>query len=170
MDLDRVIVRLRRNRSMFEHLLGDVEDGHALVRPEPGKWNLLEVVNHLLDEERLDFRARIDLLVRRPGEPWPPIDPEGWVVAHGYAERDYAESVSAFLGERDQSLAWLTALEEPDWSGSYAHAQFGDLRAGDLLASWLVHDYLHLRQIARIQASIVADLVPGFSPAYAGPW
>ena len=50
----------------------------ARWRPAPGQWSVLEVLNHLCDEEREDFRQRLDLLLHHPGEPWPPVDPETW--------------------------------------------------------------------------------------------
>jgi hypothetical protein len=79
------------------------------------------------------------------------------------------------LQEREASLAWLKALDAPDWDYK-AHASFGPnhetitLSAGDVLLSWVEHDYLHLRQmIELLHARNVKQAAP-YSLNYAGGW
>ena len=113
---------------------------------------------------------RVDYTLHTPGKPWPPIDPEGWVTEHEYQSHDLGESVSAFREERDKSLAWLRGLHGADWHATYEHPRFGNFQAGDVLASWVAHDLLHLRQIvSRLYQRVNATAEP-FSTAYAGPW
>jgi hypothetical protein len=140
-------------------------------RPEAGSWSALEVVNHLADEEREDFRTRLDTVLNLPGETPPAIDPEGWVVARGYNERDFDESLTRFLDERRRSLAWLGSLTAPDWSRAWAHPS-GDfsIRAGDLLVAWAAHDLLHLRQLVEIQYHRRAIDAAPYGVEYAGEW
>ena len=79
-----------------------------------GKWSTLEVVCHLYDEEREDFRQRLDIILHRPEAKWPPIDPVGWVSARKYNERDLAQSLAEFLArgarERAQGSRQARAL------------------------------------------------------------
>lgn len=142
----------------------------AVWRPEPGQWSLLEIACHLLDEEREDFRVRLDFTLHRLGEPWPVIDPTGWVQAHRYAEQDFPATMEAFTVERRRSLEWLRGLSRPDWDTAYTHPKLGVIRAGDLLASWCAHDVLHLRQMARWHWRRLQDTAGPFGTDYAGQW
>jgi hypothetical protein len=175
MKLELAIQRLRRNSQAFHSLLGGLGQDHhdkQVVRwtPAPGKWSLLQLVNHLADEEREDFKVRLDHVLHKPGVEWPSIDPEGWVESRDYAAQDYGPSLERFLAERQRSLEWLGTLSDPDWSASYNHPAFGTLRAGDLMASWVAHDHLHMRQaLGLMQGSLCAAVEP-YSTDYAGTW
>ena len=170
MNAPALIARLAAGRDAIPALVGGVTDEQARWRPAEGQWSLLEIVCHLLDEERDDFRARLDLTLRRPEEPWPPIDPPGWVTARRYAERELASQVSAWAAERDRSLAWLRGLRDPDWARAHVHPKFGPITAGDLLLSWVAHDQLHVRQIARRHFEHAAAIGTPHSTRYAGDW
>ena len=169
LDLNKIIDRMRANAGAVAALARAVGDEQMRWKPAPEAWSLLEVVNHLYDEEREDFRTRVDYVLHRPGEHAPPIDPEGWVTARAYNGRDPRESLDAFLREREASLEWLQSLREPNWDAEY-RADWGVLRAGDLLASWLAHDHLHLRQLNELHyACLLVQAVP-YAIEYAGDW
>ncbi len=169
MNLVYCINRLSGNASVFENLARDVTDEQARWKPSPEKWSILEVVNHLYDEERDDFRFRLDSILHHPDKRWPPIDPPGWAVEHKYNERELRESLDRFLGERRKSVEWLKELKEPRLENKYDHPQ-GVISAGDLLASWVAHDYLHVRQLARLHWQYLNSVSPPYQTAYAGEW
>jgi hypothetical protein len=169
MNLDFFIVRLSDNRQVFESLLRNVVDEQARWKPAPHKWSMLEVVNHLSDEEREDFRQRLDLTLHKPGQAWPQIAPEQWVAQRRYNERRLDESFANFLAEREKSLIWLNELSAPNWELSYERPT-GVLTAGDLLASWLAHDFLHIRQLARLHWQYVGVVASPSQTAYGGSW
>lgn len=168
-NLTYYIDRFSGNASVFENLARGVSDEQSRWKPSPDKWSLLEVVNHLYDEERDDFRFRLDSLLHRPEQKWPPIDPPGWAVARKYNERELNESLERFLAERRKSIQWLKELKEPRLENEYDHPQ-GRLSAGDLLASWLAHDFLHIRQMTRLHWQYLNSICTPFKTAYAGQW
>ena len=170
MDLASYASRLEAGAGAIEALVRGVDDAQARWKPAPEKWSIVEVVNHLYDEEREDFRQRLDFTLHRPGEPWPPVDPEGWVAARRYAERELRPSLDAFLEERRRSVEWLRGLESPDWTLAWEHPRAGRLTAGDLLASWIAHDLLHVRQLARLHYQYVESISRPHSVEYAGGW
>ncbi|MEM7306666.1 MAG: DinB family protein [Planctomycetota bacterium] len=162
--------RLARSARSIEGVLVGLSADEALWRPEPKRWSMLEVACHLLDEEREDFRLRLDYALHRPDEPFPPIDPEGWCEARGYRERELTPTLEAWRAERDDSLSWLRGLGEPDLAREHAAPWGGTIAAGDLLASWVAHDLLHLRQLLRLEFQrLEADAKP-FGLRYAGDW
>ena len=160
--------RLAATAFVLEEMITGVDDGQARWKPAPERWSILEVVNHLHDEEREDFRFRFRHLLERPDEPAPAIDPPRWAVERRYNEREIGPSLEAFLNERRYSLAWLETLVDPDLDR--ASAPSGGRRAGDLLASWVAHDLLHVKQIARLHYDYWAEQVKPYGVDYAGEW
>jgi hypothetical protein len=169
MHLDYFIGRLAKNRGVFESLVRYTSIEQARWKPSPDKWSILEVINHLYDEEREDFRQRIELVLDDPSKAWPPIDPRNWVITRAYNEKDLNTSLDNFLSEREKSLIWLKRLSAPNWKNQNEGPN-GLLSAGDLLASWLAHDFLHTRQLARLHWQYVGMIAVPYQTTYGGPW
>jgi hypothetical protein len=170
MNMQFFITRFRANAEAFERMLRGMDGEHATWTPEPGKWSVRDVVCHLVDEERFDFRVRLDYTLHKPGEAWPGFDPIAWVTEHDYAGKNLDEQLRVFLAERAKSIEWLGTLADPDLSMSYRHARLGVITAGSMLGSWLAHDYLHMRQISRLNYQYLAQWVAPHELNYAGPW
>jgi hypothetical protein len=107
MDFERLLQQMALNATRIEHLVTGVSPEQARWKPAPDSWSILEVINHLVDEEREDFRTRLRLLLFEPGAEWPRIDPVGWVTARAYNGRELEPSLQNYLAERRDSLAWL---------------------------------------------------------------
>ncbi len=147
MDANFIIAQLRANKHTFESMLADVYEAMARWQPGAGKWSILEVVCHLHDEEREDFRARVQhTLLNKKDQPHP-IDPTGWVMERMYFQQDFEKVRKDFLHEREESLQYLKGLQNPQWANAFEHPKWGPMEAGMFLSSWLAHDYLHMRQI-----------------------
>jgi hypothetical protein len=169
MEFEQQLAQMEQHAEAVRILVHGLSDEWARWKPDPESWSILEVVCHLCDEERLDFRPRLDITLHRPDETWAPIDPQGWVTQREYNRRDLAQMAEEFLAERGKSIAWLKALSAPDWNASY-QAPFGEIRAGDLLASWAAHDLLHLRQLVELHWAGQLEMAQPFGVRYAGDW
>jgi DinB family protein len=167
--LDLVRRELAQGAATIAALVAGVNPDEARQRPAPDAWSLLEVVCHLLDEEREDFRPRLDIVLHRPDDAWTPIDPAGWVTARRYNEHDLREALQGFVVERESSLSWLDGLVAPDWNREY-EASFGRISAGDLLASWAAHDLLHTRQLVELRRARLLIQTAPYRTQYAGDW
>jgi hypothetical protein len=168
-NLEHITARMAESAAAIRAVAFGITGQQARWKPDPDSWSVLEVVNHLWDEELEDFRRRIDYTLHRPGEAWPPIDPGGWVTARRYNERDLAKSLDGFLSAREDSLAWLRALQSPDWRATY-QAPWGEITAADLLASWVAHDLLHLRQLVELRWFVTTRELEPHRVVYAGEW
>ena len=169
MNFSYLVGQLTTNPDRIHALVARVSDGDAAWKPDPASWSILEVINHMYDEERLDFRVRLDIILHHQEQSWPPIDPEGWVVQHRYNERVLSKSLENFLTERSKSLAWLAALENPDWEQTY-ESPFGRITAGDMFGSWVTHDQIHMRQLVELHRSKTEVEAGPYQLAYAGEW
>jgi hypothetical protein len=164
-----IIEQLAKNNSVFLTLFSSVNEDLISWKPQPEKWSLLEILCHLYDEEREDFRARILHLFTSPDTAFKPIDPSKWAVAREYAIQGFIEKRSQFLAERKNSVDWLRSLKSPQWSNGYDHPKFGRITASILLTNWLAHDYLHIRQITRYHYQFLDEKTED-KLGYAGTW
>lgn len=164
-----IINELHRNRDIFYHLLKDVPKDEHIWSQEKGKWCLLEIVCHLYDEEREDFRMRVKCVLEDPNTPPPPFDPIAWVNERNYIDQNYDQTLSKFLFERDESMNWLNSLKDPNWESTYHHPKLGPMSAQLFLSNWLAHDYLHIRQIIKLKFDYLKQ-VSKESLNYAGNW
>ena len=169
MNLPFYIDRLSHTVEVLGTLVQGVMPEQACWKPAADRWSILEVVNHLDDEERDDFRARLDSLLHHPGQPLPPIDPPRWAVERRYNERELKESLGRFLSERHKSLQWLRSLQDPNWENAY-QLPHGTIQAGDILVSWAAHDLLHVRQLAKLHWEYLNRESVPFQTQYAGAW
>ena len=167
--MDFVIEQLSQNKVLFHNILKDCDEKMFLWKQSPEKWCLLEIVCHLYDEERDDFRFRTQWVLEKPNETPPPFDPINWVTEHRYIEQDYAEILDKFMDERQHSIDWLKTLENPKWDNAYEHTKMGTITAEYFFNNWLAHDYLHLRQILKLKFDYLKQRFGG-NLNYAGAW
>jgi hypothetical protein len=168
MDANALLARMERTPDALEALLHGLPDADWRWKPTPADWSVLEVVVHLLEEESLDFGARLEATLADPGRPWPPYDPAGRVGEGRFNERDPLAALREFREERGRTLAWLRGLPAPRWDAAHAHPSGKTLRAGDLLASWAAHDARHVQQVAKRLHGLAARDGAPYSVAYAG--
>ena len=169
MEFETLYQELVHSTAMIRALVAGLTTAEARLKPDPESWSILEVMGHLYDIEREDFRPRLDAILHRPAEEWAPIDPGSWISARGYNQRDLAETLAGFLAEREKSLAWLKGLSTPDWEAEHVD-QFGSMKAGEMFASWVAHDNLHIRQLVELRRVRIVSLTAPFDVGYAGEW
>jgi hypothetical protein len=168
-ELSEARARLEASGVALSALVADVRVEEARFHPAQGAWSILEVMGHLRIEEVEDFRTRLASTLRDPAAPWPKLDPEARVREERFDERDLGSLVTDFEEARAETLADLAALPAVDLGLTYQHPR-GPIRAGDLLASWVAHDLLHLRQIVKNRYRYWSQRAAPYAPDYAGPW
>ena len=83
---------------IVRQLVAGVSPAEARFKPTSETWSILEVVCHLYDEEREDFRPRLDIALHRPEEKWQKIDPAGWVTTRPLVAKTMRSVSPAALG------------------------------------------------------------------------
>jgi len=164
-----IIQSLENNIAVFNSILSGASEKLQVWRAAPEKWNLLEIVCHLYDEECDDFRTRLKSVLENPESEFPAIDPIAWVRERKYAKNDFTDKLDAFLDEREESIKWLRSLKNPQWENAYQHPKLGAMSGNLFLANWLEHDYLHMRQILNIKHEYLKS-ISGQKLNYAGNW
>jgi hypothetical protein len=166
--LDEARKELARFPAVLDALVSGLTPGRWRARPASGEWAPVEIVCHLRDEEAEDFGARVRIVLGGGG-PFAPIDPEGWAKARRYREADPATALAAFHEERRATLA-LLAEARPEGLLATGESPAGLRLSGlDLVAAWVAHDGLHLRQLS---GTLTRECAVRWAPLrveYAGP-
>jgi uncharacterized damage-inducible protein DinB len=169
MEFKTLYQELVNSTELIRALLVGIDQDEAHIKPNTESWSILEVICHLYDEEREDFREHLDFILHRQNEEWHRIDPEGWVIERKYSEQNFTKMQEKFFAERKNSLEWLQGLSNANWDTTYT-SQFGSLKAGDMFASWVAHDNLHIRQLIELRRNRVEQITKPYDIQYAGDW
>jgi hypothetical protein len=159
---------LARLPAVLEALLAGLDERGAHMRPATGEWAPVEILCHLRDEESEDFGARLRVIVDGVGD-FAPIDPERWAEERRYREASLPEVLAALRARRQASLDLLASISPKAIEGSRPHKRLGSLSGEDILAAWVVHDRIHLSQLAAALARTWALRWAPLHAEYAGP-
>ncbi len=170
MEFKTLYQELVHSTKVIRALLAGVSQKEAQVKPGKSSWSILEVTCHLYDEEREDFREHLDFILHRQDkDEWHPIAPTEWVKLRKYNQQNFNTMQRKFFNEREQSLRWLRGLRNANWNTVYK-SKFGAMRAGDMFASWIAHDNLHVRQLTELRRLKIERITKPFRIQYAGEW
>jgi hypothetical protein len=121
----------------------------------PGKWSMLQVVQHLADAEIVGaFRFRMILAQDRPG--LPAYDQDRWADALRYAECDLDGALEQFTVLRGANLRLLERVSPEERRRVGVHPERGEESVEHQLRMYAGHDLVHLRQVARIARAVGA--------------
>jgi hypothetical protein len=126
---------------------------HDLRRPEaPGKWSVVQVVQHQADTELVfGFRLRMVLAHERPA--LAAYDQDLWAEKLLYAEVALEDALDQFTALRRSNLALLARQPDAALDRVGLHAERGEESARHLANLAAGHDLAHRRQVQRILAS-----------------
>ncbi|MCL4530048.1 MAG: hypothetical protein M1282_11610 [Chloroflexi bacterium] len=68
MESNLLYEELTSSTEMIRALLSGIGQEEAQFKPTPETWSMLEVICHLYDEEREDFREHLDFILHRQNE------------------------------------------------------------------------------------------------------
>ena len=168
--LDEIICRLTGNVEVLRALIQNISSEQAQWKPNPDTWCMKEVMEHVYNEERKDFRQHLKELLSDPPHPWGEFDREPYISV-----ADYRQALVGFVIEREASIAWLKSLKSLVWDAAIQvpFGPAGDMlvfSAGDVLVSWVAHDILHMRQMIELQYAWNEKQASPYSVQYAGGW
>lgn len=169
MEFKTLYQELTHSTEMIRSLLAGIKQEESQIKPSRSSWSILEVVCHLYDEEREDFREHLDFILHRQDEEWHPIAPTAWVKLRKYNQQNFNSMRTRFFRERAVSLDWLKKIRNSDWNTTY-NSKWGTMRAGDMFASWVAHDNLHIRQLTELRRLHIERITKPYQIQYAGDW
>ncbi|MFL5401568.1 MAG: DinB family protein [Gemmatimonadales bacterium] len=126
----------------------------ALRYPEkPGKWSVIEVIQHLADSDLvMGFRMRMALTEDRPSLQG--YDQDRWASEFRYREVDLGQALTQLRGLRTANLRLWSHLAGAQLERVGLHSERGPESVGHMLRLVAGHDLVHRRQIDRVLAAI----------------
>jgi hypothetical protein len=167
--IEQIIDQLAANAEVIRTMAESISNEQGQWKPDAETWSIKEVLDHFYNEERLDFRRHLKEMLSTPPQPWAEFNQDEFITPESYQL-----ALEGFLTERKSSLRWLKNLDTPDWDIN-SQANFGPtevltLHAGDILVSWVAHDFLHIRQLNELMYAWQARHASPYSVQYAGGW
>jgi hypothetical protein len=169
MEYSTLYRELVNSTEMIRAMLSGIDQEQAAFKPDAKSWSILEVICHLHDIEREDFREHLDFILNRQDEEYHAIDPQEWVTSRNYNGQNFAEMQEKFFAERTASLAWLKTISEADWDATYT-SEYGSVSAGEMFSCWIAHDNLHIRQLVGLRRIGIESITKPYPIEYAGEW
>ena len=161
-ELPEAIEILRATPATMRAMLGGLSGPWLDARPAEGEWTPVDIIGHLIVGEETDWipRTRI-MLTHGTSKPFDVFDREAQFDAPA---RPLADMLDEFRDLRARNLAELDgfSLTERTLDARGIHPEFGEVRLGDMMATWAVHDLSHIAQAAEVMAKRYTEDV--------GPW
>ena len=162
-DLERSIEVLAATPGTVRALLADLSEEWTASKGDRDNWEPYDIIGHYIYAEEADWipRAKV-ILAQADDRTFPPFD------RYGQFERSDEESLADRLDEfariRNENIEILRSWElvdvELELKG--VHPEFGEVSLRQLIATWVVHDLTHIRQIVTVLAKRYDEAV--------GPW
>jgi DinB superfamily len=112
-----VIAFLSTQPAAYRKLLGSLTDGAASARPQPGKWNVKEIVGHLCDAERVQsYRAL--RFARGDQKELHGFEQDDYVREARSEARNLADLLDEFEGIRNSTVALFKSFPPDVWQRS----------------------------------------------------
>jgi hypothetical protein len=107
LNIQEIADQLAVNAEAIRALVQAIPDAQARWQPDPETWSIAQVMEHLYNEERIDFRQHLQEMLNDPPQPWGAFQ-DAYVPV-----KSCRQALEAFLSEREASIAWLEALPSP---------------------------------------------------------
>jgi uncharacterized damage-inducible protein DinB len=141
---------LEEQLSVLKKDLAGLDDAILRRLEKPGKWSILQVIQHLADSE-LIYRYRLRLVLAQPGAEILGIDQDLWASGLEYNEADLAEALELLRVIRKANLKMLRKLSDEQMERYGVHNERGPESVRKMMQMIAGHDLLHRNQIKRIK-------------------
>lgn len=147
--LEQAIEILAQTPATVTSLLENLSDEWILTEENRDDWNAFDVVGHLIHADETDWIPRAEVILAQGENPsFEAFD------RYGQFEKSKGKTLPELLEEfaaiRKQCIENLSAmnLTEDELKLKGIHPELGEVTLENLLATWVVHDLTHIRQIA----------------------
>ena len=161
--LDDTLEILRSTPDTLQFMLDDLPQHCLTCNEGPDTFSPIDVLGHLIHGEDDDWLVRTKIILEH-GEAvaFEPFDRFAFREVHGHKAID--ELLEEFEAKRIRNVEELIQLDlsEEQLQLTGTHPELGRVTLAQLLATWAVHDLVHINQISRVMVKQYADAI--------GPW
>ncbi|MCK6258931.1 DinB family protein [Fictibacillus sp. KIGAM418] len=144
---------LERTPQSLAYFLSDLSPGWLQCHEGEGTWNADEVIDHLIEGEKVNWIPRLEMILGDgESKPFPPFD--RYAHLNDETETPIEQKLAEFKTIREQNITQLRKLiqDESLLESKGIHPAFGPVKARELISTWVVHDLTHIAQIVRVMA------------------
>ncbi len=147
---------LKVQEELYDAIVSEVTglEEAALRRPEkPGKWSIVQVVQHLADSELVSgYRIRMMLAHDKPAIQG--YDQDAWANDLRYNDVSLRDALEQLRVLRGLNLKLVRSLSKAQLAREGLHSERGPESVWKLTQMMAGHDLLHRNQIKRIKQSL----------------
>lgn len=152
-NIKEAIEVLERTPQTLELFLSGLSDGWLQCDEGEGSWNATQVIDHLIEGEKTNWIPRLECILEEgENQLFPPFDRFAHLIksASSSLEVKFLE----FKSLRSENISKLKNLILDDEQLQFRglHPEFGEVKASELISTWVVHDLTHISQIVRVMA------------------
>jgi len=131
---------LRKNTRQFKKLLDEIPSKKINYAYAPGKWTLKEVLQHVIDAERV-FTYRALCFARKDSTPLPSFDENQWAAQAQASTRKWKDLVDEFKAQRKSTELLFSSFHEDQllFLGTASGNPINPLALGYLCAGHVAH-------------------------------
>lgn len=152
-ELEKGIEILRQTPYVLARLLDGLSPEWTASAGDENNWSPYDVIGHLIQGEETDWMTRAEIILKEESDSsFQPFDR----LAQFRRSRDLNihDLLTDFAHLRNANLerlvGWRLTPEDLDLTGR--HPEFGEVTLKQLLATWVVHDLNHIRQVVTYMA------------------
>jgi hypothetical protein len=163
LELEHVTEILGRTPSTLNSLLRDLPEPWLVNNEGTDTWSPYDIVGHLIHGEQTDWIPRAKIILDH-GESKPFEAFDRVAMFEKSKGKSIAELLDTFARLRTENLQELQRLSLTTdlLEKRGVHPELGVVTIKQLLATWVVHDLGHIRQVVRVMAKQYREEV--------GPW
>ena len=158
--LAQAVEILSRTPEVLNSLLGNLSDEWTMKSQDAENWSPFDVVGHLIHGEETDWIPRVRIILAQDENcAFDPFD--RFAQFDKSKDKTLSELLETFAERRRESLEILNSwrLTDAQLNLKGAHPELGEVTLEQLLATWVVHDLTHIRQIVAVMAKKYTDSV-----------
>lgn len=158
--LEQAIEILAQTPATIKSLLENLSDEWILTEENRDDWNAFDIVGHLIHADETDWIPRAEVILAQGENPtFDAFD------RYGQFEKSKGKTLPELFDEfaeiRKQCIDNLRQmnLDEDKLKLKGIHPELGEVTLENLLATWVVHDLTHIRQIVTSMAKKYSENV-----------
>ena len=156
--LQQAIEILSQTPATVKSLLGSLSDEWVLTSDGENSWSPFDVIGHYIHGEETDWIPRAEIILSQ-GENLTFVPFDRFAQLEKSEGKTLSELLETFADLRRKNIetlkSWNLTDEQLNFKG--IHPELGEVTLEQLLATWVVHDLTHIRQIVTIMAKQYAE-------------
>lgn len=158
--VEQAVEILSRTPVVLDSLLENLSDEWINKEENRENWGPFDIVGHFIHGEETDWIPRAEIILAQGENPiFEPFD--RFAQFEKSQGKTLGELLAAFARLRRESLetlrSWNLTDEQLNLKG--IHPELGKVTLRQLLATWVVHDLTHIRQIVTVLAKEYSENV-----------